>query len=402
MDTWEWIASQKDYGRTLPKYKILALRIYSQSTISVVLNSFCNQIIDFEQLTYYMGSFYDDDLLMKYINLKDLKDKRLKWKVDKFDGIEYPSLKGIYDRYITDENKEEKKIFYAFIFNVIISLIQDLIEIIEDAPKLTTEMKVVRGTSHYYFSKESDVMLNYAFVSTSLSRNIAEYFTGSECCLFNITLPIGTPVIYVSMLKDLEYHESELLLPPFSKFRLQKELKRSLVVKKFTANNILTYDVIYEGSEKEYYPLFEKYKDFLLTLYFPNDKQIKSADDIRDMLMEYPMNLTNNLFTTINKAGLYTAEIANVMINKKVNIELEYILWSIQNDHDYYTVIGLINNFREFGDVTKLNKIVKECMKNEKLGESVIKFLNLYYKKYMDEMDKSFKVKMVNWFSKMF
>ena len=60
------------------------------------------------------------------------------------------------------------------------------------------------------------------FQSISSSINIADSFSGPDCCLFKIRLQTGLP--YINMINTTQFkHESEILLPRNIKFKIKKE-----------------------------------------------------------------------------------------------------------------------------------------------------------------------------------
>lgn len=356
----KWVKEQFEYLKSLDKTKILALKIYSQSYLFNLLNKFCNQIIDID----------------------DILDYKLEKLVKK-----YCIKKGILEA-----NRKDNKQYYIYITNIIISLIEDLIDIIENSPS-TPELKLKRGTSHYYFSTDSNTLINYGFVSTSFNKDVAERFSGRSCCMFNITLPKNSKGIFLSLLdytgEDLKYKEHEVLLLPYSSFKIL-DIKET----KWYHLGPDEYEVVYEGNSK-YYNQFNIYKRLMLAIYF--DKDINQVERI---LNDNPININKELIKCIYNQHMFTDEIANVIFNKKINIEVDYIVYSINEGVKNKIIMSLISRFREFGDTDKLNDIINSCIKSD--NTEIIRHLNLYYRDYMKKLDSSYHLKISNWFSKLF
>lgn len=91
---------------------------------------------------------------------------------------------------------------------------------IYNAPKLKSSLTLYRGLNLPEVSiskgKGSRVLFNYkgnykGYISTTLDKTIAETYTRGSCCVLEISVPKGTPVLYLSELSEFT-QEDEVLL----------------------------------------------------------------------------------------------------------------------------------------------------------------------------------------------
>jgi hypothetical protein len=74
--------------------------------------------------------------------------------------------------------------------------------------------KILKDNSHQLFQKDQQLK---AFTSTSLIKDVALEFTGSNCCLMEIEIPKGSIALELGHLSEMPL-ESEVLLPPGGTF----------------------------------------------------------------------------------------------------------------------------------------------------------------------------------------
>ena len=137
------------------------------------------------------------------------------------------------------------------------------------------------------------------FQSISSSINIADSFTGPDCCLFKIKLQIGLP--YINMINTTQFkHESEILLPRNVKFKITKESHQMI-------NGVKTrvYDVKVTMVNKNQFKLdtgCDKYNKCVL---LPHNS-VKNTTDVSKQLdielhnSKLPLKLSTNKKTVKN------------------------------------------------------------------------------------------------------
>lgn len=356
----KWGENQFKYIKNFSEKEKLILKIYSETYFFKIINNFCNQIIDPKTILEYN---FEEPLVNKYIEINNL------------------NIPG----------NIRNKNYFIFVIDLIIMFINDLINIINNSPP-TPELKVYRGTKNYYYSKDNNILINYGFASTSNKQKIAYTFTGKKCCLFNVTIPKGTKCIYLSLLQlidqNMKYDESEIVLSPYSSFKLEDINKYSKY------SDIDEYNITYQESNNIYYNQFNVYKKLLLSIYFNND-----SNDIKEILINNPININPFLLKLLYEKNLFNNEICDIILEKKIKIESDYILYSINSKVDNSYIIKLIDTFKELVLSKNLINIVNVSMNNDNL--EIIRYLNLYYTDYMDKyINKSIKYKIKNWFNK--
>jgi hypothetical protein len=343
----EWKKEQYKYIKNLSKSDKLALIIYSETHFFKLLNKFCNQFINPKNMLEYEM----EDKVEEYCNLKKIK-------------------------IIDQDNTRE---YFVFIADLCITLTKDLINIIEKSPSNNSEIIVYRGTKQYYYSEKEYNIINYGFVSTSVDKEITDYFIkGGKCCLFNITMPKGSKGLYLSLLNqvkgyELKYDEDEVLLLPYSTFELIDKKLYEHKWYNFFSSETDEYDLIYKGYDTSKYDQFDKYKELLLAICF--DHNIKEMINI---LENNPINMTLNLFKLINGMDMFTSElVSKIIIGKKLKVEFEYIIYSIKLKIDNELIKQLIKDFKEFENEDNFIEIVKASMKYDNVG--IIKYISKYH-----------------------
>ena len=124
----------------------------------------------------------------------------------------------------------------------------DLEKIIKNAPRVEKIMKVYRGTHDDYFLKSNlknkNYYLNDGFISTSLSRVVAEnvkqnQLEFSECCILVITLLPGSHVLPLFSVSQYP-NEQEILLGKETVYLIRKQKRRC----KKGNQNVLVSDIV--------------------------------------------------------------------------------------------------------------------------------------------------------------
>ena len=365
-----WMSEQLEYLKKISKKDKLVLKIYSESYLFKLLNNFCNQIIDPETILEYDIEEENETYIEEYLKIKNIKQPD-----EEAENIEY----------------------FIFVIDLIISITKDLISIIINSPP-TPDVMVYRGTKNYYYSKEDNILINYGFVSTSLDEEVAEIFTDQKtCCLFKVLIPKGTRGIYLSLLDlidgDMEYEEYELVLPPYSKFKLIDT--HIPITKWYEFSELNEYTVTYEGNETtNCYDQFEIYKDLLLSIYI--DKNINKTVDI---LKNNPINMSPSLFKLIYDKGIFKDKICNIILDKKIKIKVEYILYAIKSKIDNTIILNMIEKTKEVVLKEPFTDIVLTAKNNNNL--ELIKYLNLHYTEYMNKyINSTFKNKLKSLFNR--
>ena len=228
-----------------------------------------------------------------------------------------------------------------------------------------------------------------------MDEEVAHYFIGKTCCLFKIFIPKGTKCIYLSLLElvdhDLEYMEKEIILAPYSSFKLID--KYTPITKWYEFSKLNEYRVTYQESKTSSYNQFERYKNLLLSIYI--DKNIK---DTVSIIKNNPINLTQFLFKLIYENGIFKNEICNVILDKKIKIKIEYILYAISSKVDNNIIFKMIESTKEIVLKEPFKEVVLTAANNDNL--EIIKYLNLHYTEYMDTyINNTIKNKIKKWFT---
>ncbi len=363
----EWKKEQYKYIKNLSKSDKLALIIYSETHFFKLLNKFCNQVINPKNILEYEI----EEKVKKYCKLKKIK------LVDQGDTREY----------------------FVFITDLCISLTKQLIDIIENSPSFKSEIKLYRGTKQYYYSEGEDSIINYGFVSTSVDKEVTDYFIkGGKCCLFNITMPKGSKGLYLSLLKEVEgyelkYDEDEVLLLPYSTFELIDKKLHKHKWYNFFSSETDEYDLMYKGYDSNRYDQFDKYKELLLAICFDHN-----INEMINILENNPINMTLNLFKLINGMDMFTSElVSKIIIGKKIKVDFPYIMYSIKLKIDNDLIKQLIKDFKDFENEDNFIEIVEASMKYDNLG--IIKYISKYHSpmltKYINLL-----IKVNRWLSK--
>ena len=127
--------------------------------------------------------------------------------------------------YIKKLSKDEKDIIYKYTANHLI-IEKDayyknrLVDIVNNAPVLTSPMVVYRGMRLKFLSNLETSLTK--FVSTSLSKDIGRSFIKTGGVILAITLQPGTKCLYVKNVSKYKTEE-EILLPPEGVFVLTHE-----------------------------------------------------------------------------------------------------------------------------------------------------------------------------------
>ena len=96
--------------------------------------------------------------------------------------------------------------------------VDSLNTVITGAPKSTIPVKVYRGTGDYEVPIKDGKFVLKGFSGTSLRPETAAGFSEStNCCLYELELPPGTPLLYLKSLSKVQ-EEEEILLPTNSEF----------------------------------------------------------------------------------------------------------------------------------------------------------------------------------------
>ena len=128
-------------------------------------------------------------------------------------------------KYIKNLSNNEKDIIYKYTVNHL-AIEKDLddknalIDIINNAPALTSPMVVYRGMRLKFISNLQTSLTK--FVSTSLSKDIGRSFIKTGGVILAITLQPGTKYLYVKNVSKYKTEE-EIILPPRGVFVLTHE-----------------------------------------------------------------------------------------------------------------------------------------------------------------------------------
>jgi hypothetical protein len=92
-------------------------------------------------------------------------------------------------------------------------------ELIESLSRINAETNLDSRDVSELVHSVGNVVETETFMSTSLSIEQARRFKGEECCLVQITVPAGTPCLYISPYSEFTGNDSELeiVLPPCSR-----------------------------------------------------------------------------------------------------------------------------------------------------------------------------------------
>jgi hypothetical protein len=93
-------------------------------------------------------------------------------------------------------------------------------DVILGAPKTDKEIVVYRGQGSFKTPVVDGVITLNGFVGASLLPKIAAGFaTSPKCCMYELRLPAGTPVLFIKSISGVP-EEEEILLPFNSQFRM--------------------------------------------------------------------------------------------------------------------------------------------------------------------------------------
>ena len=348
----KWKQEQKKYLLSIDEGHIKALIIYSQGHIFYLINKFCIQ------------SLTIDDIF-KYDIYKDIKEV--------FEFILYLYNKKGNNSNIEDIKKQfprasKTREYVYYILDLIISIINTLIKIILNAPKIP-KTTLYRGTKSNYFTKDGKEFINYGFMSTSIEEEISKRFRNKFCCTFKIDIE-NASCVYLSGLSDIGYnlnfYEQEVLLPPYSGIQFKKTKNRLFGI----------YEYEYIDYYDKYYNQFNIYKDIILNCYF--DKDISS---MINLIINNPININKDFIKLLYKSDILTSEVFEAVLQKNPKIEVDYILYALDINIEFRTLKKLIDNFKEFGDKLKINRIISKGIKENKV--EFINYLNLAYGEYV-------------------
>ena len=148
------------------------------------------------------------------------------------------------------------------------------------------------------------------FQSISSSINIADSFTGPDCCLFKIKLQAGLP--YINMINTTQFkHESEILLPRNVKFKITKESHQMI-------NSVETrvYDVKVTMINKNQFKLDTGCDKYNQCIIIPQ----KSVKNMTDVSKQLDTDLYNSkLPTKLSKEKLKTKTVKKTKTVIKCN-----------------------------------------------------------------------------------
>lgn len=148
------------------------------------------------------------------------------------------------------------------------------------------------------------------FQSISSSINIADSFTGPDCCLFKIKLQAGLP--YINMINTTQFkHESEILLPRNVKFKITKESHQMI-------NSVETrvYDVKVTMINKNQFKLDTGCDKYNQCIIIPQ-KPVKNTTDVSKQLDTDLYN--SKLPTKLSKEKLKTKTVKKTKTVIKCN-----------------------------------------------------------------------------------
>jgi hypothetical protein len=169
---YEFCYSQYEYLQSLSIEDVLTIFIYTKGTFRVINN--------------YIRT---GEIIV--MSKDDLEHLFFVWCGYHFSQGTYTSLTFIelYEIFNTDPVSHLS-------MEVLNYFIQKLDWLIKDSPTTKIELLVTRGTKTYEEQK--------GFISTSLHNNLS--FTGKNCCLLQIIIPIGTPCLFIV---PVSYHDNE-------------------------------------------------------------------------------------------------------------------------------------------------------------------------------------------------
>jgi hypothetical protein len=230
----DFIKTQMKYASSLSKRDILTASSYSFNG-DTIINSYKRNEFDFNSFKELFKpkekNFWDSNLFPFFPQFIDIMSVHFNI-IDK-NEYTYKNYKNmlLYGKSLSQET-------WYKIFDLFIS---DFRRIINNSPKVVNEINTWRGVNSEYlynYAKiKKKVYKNTQFLSTSFDLSTSHYFIGGhyftnerkgyelQCCLLNITIPVGSNV---------------LLLMPYSKYLQEYEvLLNDQVVFKFIKNNYI-------------------------------------------------------------------------------------------------------------------------------------------------------------------
>lgn len=181
-------------------------------------------------------SKYSYDELSKLLSLPKFKvdDNILYFNTDSNIKIKYPKYYNLFKKqidYLTCVGKNVKSALSKYSYrkytyyneqlranNITDKDINRINRIFKNIPPIEDDIIVYRGITK--FDKLAAINnLSKGYVSTSLSKYIADSFAGNNCCLFTIRLPKGSSVLPILSFSKYPT-EQEILLPPGGTFTL--------------------------------------------------------------------------------------------------------------------------------------------------------------------------------------
>ena len=133
----------------------------------------------------------------------------VRWNCSKEEGNKI--YKMYQKRFPVIENDDVKK-------EIIERARNDIKNMMDCLEPLETELVLYRNIKTRFISniEEGNLFKNLGFSSCSLNPHVAENaeYGSSNCTLFEITVPVGTPAIRLDLMSDICNEEDEVILPP--------------------------------------------------------------------------------------------------------------------------------------------------------------------------------------------
>lgn len=253
-----WLMSQLNYVYNLNLHDTFTLKGYTYNG-DVFANNYLRGTLDLKKLKKSNSEYLNDislyfplfmqvnKLMLPSSNINPVHEDELRTKVQRITRINSVFLKQSATIKEWLDVLKAKNIKSSERYSILVPLwsyftddfretvlrtfIQDLMNIIDNAPTNNRTMVVYRGVRNNFFLTKSkeDIYKNLGFVSTSLDIEIAKEFQrpvspndDPKCCIQRVLLPKGIRSIVLFPLSNFQ-DEKEVLLPTGTIYKLQKK-----------------------------------------------------------------------------------------------------------------------------------------------------------------------------------
>jgi hypothetical protein len=240
----DWISinpTLKIYNTLCSEYNFNDINYMDFEWIEQQLN-YINNLTDYQKDILYSYTKYGDELVNNYLR-NTLSDHILEKTIEKIKTNTFHPL--LTNNILSFNSKDE-------LLKSIHKYVHTLSEIIMNAPKLKTPIKVFRGINSIdHILKFKSKKTIDGFLSTTLYLPSTETFMGDNCCLLEITITPETPCLFIASVSK-EPGEYEILINNSAQLIVKNiTVKKILDIPNISNDNILDIISNYELDEKK-------------------------------------------------------------------------------------------------------------------------------------------------------